>query len=322
MRLISFLFICTLGACQSGPTAHTAAPVAAPFYTLHDLTDDYVRFYDRTEGMTTNARVAAFKAEMDPLFPGFYDVARIEGTTPEEYDALIARSFQDFPHIRERYLEKATSFASMIEPARAAFVAMFPDAPPIGDIYLVHSLGEMDGGTREIGGETYAIFGADAMAMFHQSSNEQPFFHHELFHFYHRAFFNRCEAIWCSLWSEGLAVYVTSQMNPGADDAALALTVPRPIRPDVDANLAFAVCEVRNRLESEAIEDYRPLFFGNAHLGPLPPRAGYYIGYLIAREAGRTRSAQDLAKLDVAQVRPIVDAALSALAECPASAAN
>jgi hypothetical protein len=41
---------------------------------------------------------------------------------------------------------------------------------------------QMDGGTREIGGKTYLIFGADVITQIHESRDLTPFLDHELFH--------------------------------------------------------------------------------------------------------------------------------------------
>lgn len=321
MRLISLLAAGLLAACQATTAASPQAQIEPPFYTLVDLTDDYVAFYDRTQGMDTAARVAAFREEFNAKMPGFYDPARFDNITPAQYDERVARSFTAFPDIRERYLATASSFEASMAPARASFRVAFPDVQPVGDIYFVHSLGEMDGGTRDINGHTYLVFGADVMARVYEPGGTTPFFHHELFHFYHQAYFTGCEVFWCALWSEGLATYVSEQLNPGADDRSILLTSPRPIRPEVDANLTYAVCEARKRLDSDSMDDYRPFFFGGYHLDNLPPRAGYYIGYLVAKEAGRTRTVQQLAHLSAAEARPIVEAALSSLAQCPSTSA-
>jgi len=314
MRVL-MLSLLVLAACQTAPVT-PARPAAEPFYHLVDLTDDYAAFYDRTQGMETQTRVAAFKAAFIPLFPGFYEPS--EGTTQEQMDRMIARSLEQFPEIRERYMITRASFAPDMAAAQAAFLATFPDARPVGDIYFVHSLGRMDGGTREYNGRTYFIFGADVMARIHTPGQARPFFNHEIFHFYHAPYFPECEAVWCSLWAEGLAVYVAEQINPGASDAALLLTTPRPIRPEVDANLPRAACTVKAVIDSERQEDYAPLFFGNGNPAGLPPRFGYYVGYLVAKEAGRTHSVQELAHMRPAEVRPLIDAALNTMAPtCP-----
>lgn len=316
MRLVwlALVGLCT-ASCQAPPARPPEAP---PAYHLVDLTGDYRAFFDRTQGMDPASRTTAFKSAFAPLFPGFYDPERVKAfATPERYDGMIAASFDTFPALRIRFDETAAAFVAMLAPARADFQRHFPDLRSLGSIYLVHSLGEMDGGTRTIGGTRYLVFGADVMARLYAPGDERPFVQHEVFHVYHDQFFAGCGEVWCALWREGLAVYVSEQLNPGATDAQLGLAMPRPIRAEVDADRTTAVCAVRARLRSERREDYASMFFGQAGLDGLPPRFGYYVGYLVAREAARTHSLQALAHLSPADARPVVENALAALAECP-----
>lgn len=311
MRIL-LLALLALAGCQ------TAAPPAqgTPRYHLIDLTGDFVRFYDATQGQSDEERLAAFYRDVAPCFPQFYDRARFDDNLQ---DRRVLTSIQGFPALRERYLRASTQFAAAMDPAFTSFERAFPDMQPVGDIYLIHSLSEMDGGTRTFDGQTYFIFGADVMARVHAGfSSESPFFHHELFHIYHARFFGDCEPIWCGLWQEGLAVYVASQLNPNATDAELLLSSPQPIRPAVDANRALAFCAVKARLDSTDQNDYRQLFQGQAHVEGLPARAGYYVGYLVAQEAGRTHTLQQLAHMPPSEVRPLIEQALTTLApNCP-----
>ena len=71
----------------------------------------------------------------------------------------------------------------------------------------------MDGGTRSVKGQRYLVFGADVMARVTTPGRERPFFHHELFHVYNEKFFSECDPLWCALWMEGLAVYVSERLN-------------------------------------------------------------------------------------------------------------
>ncbi|GIL39102.1 hypothetical protein [Roseiterribacter gracilis] len=186
--------------------------------------------------------------------------------------------------------------------------------------YLIHSLGEMDGGTRNIRGRTLFVFGADVMARVHDGFNsERPFFHHELFHVYHTPKYESCDAVWCSLWTEGLAVLVAKRLNPDATDAELLLTCPRPLRAAFDANRKEAVCAIQARFNSEKGEDYRPLFNNpkDAAISPrLPGRFAYYVGYLVAQQAEKTHSLQQLAALTPEQAKPVVKRALDSLGNC------
>ena len=75
---------------------------------------------------------------------------------------------------------------------------------------------------------------------------------------------------------------------------------------------------VGKRLDSTVQQDYAEFFFGNSSFENLPPRAGYYIGYLALKQLGKTRSLRDLAHLNQQQARPALDSALAGLAACPA----
>jgi hypothetical protein len=283
--------VLALSACASAP--RTAAP--APFYRLVDLTGAYTAFFDRTQGMAPIDRVAAFRADMQPRFPGFYDSARRGGPSQEApLNRRIARSFDDFPKQREAYTSTAARFARVLDPALASFRRVMPDMAPIGDVYLLNSLGEMDGGTREFGGRIYFIFGADMIARHHPPGTERPFFHHELFHIYQGQFFGSCDSVWCNLWTEGTAVLAAAELNPGATDDQLLLNLPEPIRARTDAYFAEAVCAVQSRLESRADDANAALFSFDRLNAHLPPRFGYYVGIASRRlrdgRRGRKRS--------------------------------
>ncbi len=307
-----------LSIASSLPFAADPGAGQPPAIRVIDLASEYGVFFDDTAGMEAGVRVDAFKRHFATRFPGFYDAGRVKSfVTPEGYDAMIGRAFESFPEARPRFERTTRSFAAMLDPARAAFVGAFPDLGPMNDVYLLHSLGEMDGGIRTIGGRRYLVFGADVMARLYAPGEERPFFHHELFHVYHAQFFTGCAAVWCALWSEGLAVRASEFLNPGATDAQLLLDMPRPIRAEVEARRRDAVCAVRARLDSSAPDDYAPLFTGRKALDGLPPRFAYYVGYLAAREAGRTRSMTELAHLRTEDVRPVLEAALASLADCP-----
>lgn len=309
-HLIGMAMAVALAACQT-----TAAQ--APAYNLVDFTDEFDALYTRTEGQAPEARVAAFRAEIVPLFPEFYGYERYSDRLSEEqYNARIARNFERYPAQREAFLARAASFEDLLAPAYASFTQSFPDTGAIGDIHILHSFGEMDGGTRSFGDRIYLIFGIDVMARAHTFTDETPFFHHELFHIYHGRRFPECEEVWCSLWSEGLATYVSAELNPDASASQLLLDVPEPIAGPVDANLREAVCTVRSRLDSREGSDMSALFSFQRLNERLPPRFGYYVGYLAARELGRTHSLQQLADMNHSELRPALESALARLATC------
>lgn len=308
-RLASVLLFLTL-------FATATAADDAPACEFVDLTDDFVRFFDSTQTLAEAQRIAAFRKDVVPLLSPFYGTDRFPDKPIERYEARIARELSRFPSIRDGYTRTAMAFQSMLRPALNTFRRALPDLKSIPPIYLLHSLGEMDGGTRILDGKLYLIFGADVMASAHDFADEQPFLHHELFHAYHQQYFAECQQVWCNVWVEGLAVYAAKQLNPQASDSQLLLTQPEAIRPQVDLHFRESVCAVAARLDSTQAEDLEALFSFRRLNERVPPRAGYYIGMLVAQQAAERHSLAELAHLDAAAARRIVQQGIDALAVC------
>jgi hypothetical protein len=301
--------------CAAGGASAQAA--SASRIALVDLIPAFDEAWSRTAALPDAARVSAFKAAFDTALPGFYSHHRRK-LPQARYDELLLRHLQRYPETRDGIASVSRRFSGLFQPALAGFEAAFGLMEGYPPLYLVHSLGEFDGGVRTLAGGTHLLFGADVIARIHGDNSIQAFFHHELFHLYHGRSFQECDRVWCGLWAEGLAVQVAAALNPRATDAELLLTIPEPIRPRVDAARREAVCAVLQRLDSEQEADYASLFLGSKRLSEnLPPRFGYYVGYLAAADMARERTLKELARLPNAQVRPLLETALRRLAECP-----
>lgn len=117
---------------------------------------------------------------------------------------------------------------------------------------------------------------------------------------------------------------MASQLNPEASDSELLLVNPSffpggkiSLRGAIENNRQEAVCTTLARLDSKADKDYSAFFSGGVLNDRLPPRMGYYLGYLVAREAGRTRTLKQLAQMKPTEIKPVVENALHVLAKCP-----
>jgi hypothetical protein len=300
--LVAMAALTLLGACAT-------TPPAPPPYT--DLSQAFVEFYDRTEGLGDAARLAAFKAEVAPLYPSFYTPR--DGRTAEQHDRMTLNAIRRFPEIRAKYLAAQQAFPAAYAGAVARFRQYFPGSTAALPTYFLHSLGEMDGGTREIDGRAVMVFGADGIALYHTPEDIGPLFDHELFHVEHGSYFPECAPVWCALWIEGLATAAAEAMNPGVDQAGLMLTFPRPIKPEIDADWAAALCLARSRIDSTAREDYAGMFMGGTSERGYPPRWGYYLGYRLARRALRDHSLAELAHMPPLVAEPLVRAELDAM---------
>ncbi|WP_426022888.1 hypothetical protein [Brevundimonas sp. PWP3-1b1] len=284
---------------------------------VHNIAGEFLGFWDSTRDKTTAERVVLFKRDVAPEFPGFYGHARFNGLmTEEQRDGTIARSIESFGAIRDAYVLKLETFDRDLARNTSVFAETFPDFQPDRPIWVLHSLGEFDGGTRVIDGQAFLLFGVDGMVAFHDAdvTNEAAFFHHELFHLYHRPRLGACEAIWCSLWQEGLATYVASKLNPAASEAELLLTLPDDMAAATRLQLEPSLLALRQVLTLKDPSAYSDLFgFGGPATSSLPQRRGYYLGFLVAEQLGRTHDLQTLANMPAEQAQPLVIEAVDQL---------
>jgi hypothetical protein len=308
------LFRCTLVGLLSGFALTTQ--VFAQQMEIHHLATDFAVFWDNTQNLPQDQRVAEFKKQIGSRFPDFYEIQPNNSVrTQAEQDELIAQAITYFPKIRVAYLAKAEQFDVALPKYVASFKQTFPEYHPTVPIYFLHSLSQMDGGTRTLNGHDYLIFGADMMTRIHGDIDEAAFFHHELFHTYNDAVAPQCEnqGAWQRLWREGLAVYVSKVMNPNADDKELLLDLPDGTVAATRANLAVLFAQLDASLDSTDPAINQSLFQMGSDSSGLPRRRGYYLGYLVAGEIGKTHSLNEMAKLDCAHARELVVATVGKL---------
>lgn len=306
MKILALAAMLAAALTLSGAAGKPARP---PY---RSLTGEFVRFYDATRAMPEAERVARFRKTFDALFPGFYRPS--EGMTDAQYDANVARALKTFPEIRARYEQVERDFPRAYATGIRHFRAQFPGFRPTLPVWFLHSLGQMDGGTRTIGGRNVMIFGADVIARIHDSNDIGPFLDHEMFHVENAQWFGDCDAMWCSLWQEGLATYAASVMNPGADDHLLMLDRPAPIRAKVDADWKNALCQTQRDLTSTDQKVYGQYFYSRDDPARVyPARWGYYVGYRIMQRLGKGRTLRDLDHLGNAAAKVVLTNELQAM---------
>lgn len=285
---------------------------------LVDLTTEFDQVQQANGTKPPAEQAAAVRTHFSTLLPGFYEPARF-GDGVAMWQSMFTKGVAEFPKVREATAAAAKRFKAMFPRAVSSFERSFGPVPYRHPVYLVVSLGEFDGATRNLSGNgDVLLFGADMIARYHATNDVTAFFHHELFHIYHSARIGECSGMWCTLWSEGLATHVAATLNPEASDSELLLTIPEPIRPELAADRKPAVCAMLARLDSTKGEDYRALF-SFKRLGPgMPPRFGYLLGQWIAADLGKTRTLKQLAELKGPALRSEIEASLRGMADCPA----
>ncbi|MDQ1117927.1 MULTISPECIES: hypothetical protein [Pseudoxanthomonas] len=308
------------GACRfaiaAAPTAPTAQATASTL-DVHNISGDFLTFWDATQGKPMAERVAIFKRDIAAKFPDFYGFARFGDKATQAFrDGTIEKSIEAFGPIRDAYAAKVKMIDEDLPRNTQVFLKTFPDFHPDSLVWILHSLGEMDGGTRVIDGKSVLIFGVDGMVTFHSDKvhDESAFFHHELFHVYHEPRLGPCEETWCSLWREGLAVYASSKLDPDASEDELLLTLPDNMAAATREKLLPSLLALKGVLMSKDHAAYADLFnFGGPKTSDLPQRRGYYLGFLVAQDLGKTYDLHTLANMPAVRAQPLVSKAVDDL---------
>lgn len=281
-----------------------------------NLAPAFAQFWDQTEGQPMAQRVRLFRQQIGSQFSEFYLPARRHQGADENAEyARIAAAIQTFPAIRQPFLDKSARFAGELSRNLQIFQQNFPDFHTRLPIYVLHGLGEMDGGTRQYHDQTYLIFAIDGMLRYHGNNDEAPFFVHELFHVYQQHYLGHCQSagLWLPLWQEGLAVYVSQVLFPQANYSELLLDIPAGSVQQIQARLPAALSQLESLLDSSDAGLYASLFGFSQDYSGWPARRGYYLGYLIARQLGRSQNLRMLARMDCRQARQAVQSGMQQL---------
>jgi len=180
------------------------------------------------------------------------------------------------------------------------FCQAFPDfAPGKVKIYLMLSLFQFDAKIPSEHPDSLLI-GLDGLARFHGTDPPlSVILSHEFFHLYHFQI-NPLPRnpddlpLYRLLWQEGLAVYVSQQLNSGASLADVLLD------PRLAANGPASVREEAKRLLLclDSREDITAAhFLAKSENGEVPGRIGYLIGYDVVSRLAQKRSLSALARL-------------------------
>lgn len=202
----------------------------------------------------------------------------------------------------------------------SAFQRLFPDFKCNFPIYLVPALGKLDGAGRVVNHVPSLIFGIDDIAAEFSQATLPIFIDHELFHRYHYqvAGFSddkgEHDILWRTLWAEGLATYVSKELNPSASMQD-ALILPKDLEQRARPQLPALIAKLTPQLDRVDGQGFYTFFDYHQPETAVPSRVGYYIGALAAERLAKQSSLFALAHMQAATVRAKLPRALADVAQ-------
>lgn len=290
------------------------APSSAPVtFEVHDFTPDFLRFWEAAQDQPVERQAQLWQQLYVSRHQAVFDDLAMP--CKDQWDADWSRThyLPNLPRLLPAIRALVADLPQQLEEANRRFLKTFPDMKWSGDIYVMASGYCFTGRSQTIQGRGALLFGVDGIAALGQK-DLIPGMQHELFHRYHRQFFDfeasSAYPLWTALWAEGMATYVSEMLNPSASEIDLA-QVPLGMVRQVNDRRGQLAADFLRRFESTAQQDAK-LYFNdiNSKDALVPARAGYQLGVLAIRELSKDYSIQTMAHWSQAEVKPRVHAAL------------
>jgi hypothetical protein len=268
---------------------------AASNLIVYDLMPEFFDFLNVAPEGTEN-RAGLFARSIIQPHPEVYDrpqIFKTDTATLEQYLNGLPAYLPAIKQIHARFQEQC-------EPIQAAFLKAFPDFDcSRAKVYLMLSLFRFDGKIPH-DNPHLLLLGLDGLAKFHGADTRlSVILSHELFHLYHfqvNPLPRNIDdlALYRLIWQEGLATYVSKQLNP---DASLADVLLDPRLAEEGPRYVPAVArDLVKQLES--VDDpTAAVYLSYRRSGQIPARMGYLIGYEIARKVATIETVRELARL-------------------------
>lgn len=293
-----------------------AAPAAD--FTIHNFMPDFWQFWQAAENQPVERQAELWQSLYVSKHQAVFD--DLAGPCKDQWDPAWARTryFPNLPKIAPAMRDATQDLPEKLATTQSRFLGQFPDMHWAGDIYVMASGYCFNGRAQDIQGRGAMLFGMDATVALGQK-DLSPGMTHELFHRYHFQFFDFKASsnypLWTTLWAEGMAQYVCEQLNPTASEVDLS-HLPAGMVQKVDANRRELAADFLKKFDSTQETDAKIWFNDMRSQDPVvPPRGGYQLGVLVARELAKRYSIQTMAHWPQAEAKPKIQAALAAIAQ-------
>lgn len=322
LRVASVVLALISVGCRADAPITPPRPEQTSSLQIVDATPEYLELLRRGGEAPFDDETQAFLSSVVEPHAELYSAEVIgfdEGLAPKEVLASVLPEYLPHAYAKTDRIESVVEALVVGLPRhRQSFEDTFGAFAKPTTVYLTSSLGSFDGGTRTIEGQPALLFGVDGIAFFHPPEHDlAPLVHHELFHIHHGFELEAAGAdpneptVGATLWIEGLATFVSHELNPDASWSEVLLS--EDMIQNTDAQLAALATELADNLHStneSLIADY---FIGGSG-ERVPDRCGYYIGLRVAERLRANHSLTQLATLHGPALDAKIEAALRELA--------
>lgn len=334
-KILKFCVLATAFLCACAHVRPQTAPFKqADSYQVINLGPQFKHFWETAANKPFDEQLRVWNEIVETPYQVFYDAMVWQKKDNSKWEERKVRRlkemFRKYPALYSRMTESFRSFEKTLSLQIGKFQNFFSDAKFSLPIYAAptttfNGKGGEGGDSGDALGKTVLAFGIDMMVEY--DNDPDVLYSHELFHIYHTEAIGLNEHVFLEqgrltlpLWLEGLATYVSLQMNPTAGMSAVLMDKDLP---NVNDN---EVRELAGKFLGEADEKafdtkkpeiYKKWFAIDPQYNVgknLPHRCGYLLGLRVVQELAGNHSLQEMVHWKVADVHKNVVEALRKIA--------
>lgn len=297
-------------------------------YTVINLGKEFDIFWKSAKSKSFEEQVKIWDEVVEAPHQDLYDSLVYSKKSSKDWlekkTKILKEFFTDLPREYEANKRAFDSFEDTVAEQIKKYSAKFPDSKFTNKIYAVPGA-TFNGKADELSQtkETVLAFGINIMIEI--DDDPDVLYSHEFFHIYHHNRLNIDEKTYVEkgkltlpLWMEGLAVYVSKEMNPTKGDDKVLMSKDLPKVPQED--IKWMAKEFLKNADAKSYDEKHPEIYqnwfnyGKQIRKDIPDRAGYLLGYHVVKEIGKKQSSYEMAGWDLDKIHKEVKATLALLA--------
>jgi len=298
-------------------------------YEVVNLGNEFQQFWKAAESKLFEEQITIWNELVESphqdLFDSLVYSKKFVKDWPEKKEKRLRELFAELPTTFDSNLKVFKSFEKTLADQIRKYSKKFPDSRFTNKIYAVPGA-SFNGKSGELykSKETVLAFGINIMLKI--DDDPDVLYSHELFHIYHHNRLNIDSKTYdergrltLPLWMEGLATYVSKEMNPlkGDDKIFMSRELTRVSQEDI----RWLAREFLKNADAKSFDEAKPeiyqnwFTYGRQVRRDIPTRAGYLLGYHVASELGKHHSSYEMAGWDLDRIHTKVKETLASMAK-------
>ena len=293
-----------------------------------NIVDDFLVFWDAAKDQPLRTQRRLWRRMVENKHRDYFDRAVYRTTDPsvrrEMLNEFLIRVPSQVDAIREFNRSITDLSTSPLVEAFIYFKARFRDYKQEGDIYIGLSMYRFDGAIRPVqndeGEPDTLCIGAEVLSAYTRDQIRVALVH-EFFHLYHFSFlFKDVDEIPTEEFStahvplmvEGMAVAAAEEVFPYRSQEVYLHFDSDELEAQQHDLHQNALQFLRLIREGAPPPDYQQ-WFTHAHLGDVPARGGYLLGYEVVKRVKSTYGMEQMVRMSLAELREHAEEQLAAL---------